>query len=523
MKRNSIYLSGLLVVLLSIAMLGCGGETINAPSTQPLNEDPNETLVDDVGGVAAGSSPTVGPGAFEGREPTSPGALPAGPSSPQSSPSAAPALPIPAAGSEGMQEDVDGQSAPPVMVESGGIPCDVKEILNDGCATCHSSAPAFGAPMSLETYEDLMAPALTDPSRTVYDLVLERAQDPSRPMPPAPYERLEAPQLQTLTTWENSGFPTSEEACEVSATDQVEDGDYFATLPTGDRCSIELDLTANSNGGGYPVPLEDDHYECFYFDAPDTDVFQITGLAPIIDDERTLHHWLIYYTTRTDVVPGTHESCTGIHPEDTLLGGWAPGGETLRLPDDVGLRVPPGSNTRFIVEFHYNNIARITDSVDASGVRVCATSTPQENEAAIHWLGTENIFLFPGGETKGTSTCTPKDEVNILSVTPHLHELGTHSSIIINRADGTKETLIDKPFDFNTQIGYKTPAKLMPGDTLTSTCTWNNTSGALVGFGEGTSDEMCYLFTLAYPIGPLDTGGDLLGVGLIGGTNKCMH
>jgi hypothetical protein len=415
---------------------------------------------------------------------------------------------------------VEDQPGDQIMVLSGGLPCDVKEILSNGCSNCHSAEPTFGAPMSLETYEDLMAPGFTDPSRTVYDLVLERAQDASRPMPPPPNERLDAPQLQALSTWKEAGFPTSSESCEVNTPQGIESG-AFGELPTGERCNIDLKLTANDNGGGYRVPMVDDHYECFYFDAPDTGVFQVTGWGPIIDDERTLHHWLLYSTER-NVAPGTHESCTGVHPEDTLIGGWAPGGPTYALPDDVGLEVPAGSKTRFIVEFHYNNVARHSDSVDQSGVHLCATDVAQENAAATHWLGTENIFLLPG-EAEATTTCTPKGEVNIIGVTPHMHELGVHSSIIINRADGTKETLVDEPFDFNTQIGYETKAKLMPGDTLSATCKWNNTKGAVVGFGEGTDDEMCYLFTTAYPIGPMDTGGDLLGVGAIGGINKCMH
>lgn len=374
--------------------------------------------------------------------------------------------------------------------------------------------------MPLETYEDLMAPAITDPSRTVFDLVLARAQDEARPMPPAPYDRLDSVQLAALTAWEDSGFPTSNEQCQT--TQGPEQADPLAELPTGDRCSIQLDLKAGTEGQGFAVPEVDDHYECFYFSAPDVDKFLVTGLAPIIDDARVLHHWLLYYTTRTDVAPGSHEVCTGIHPEDTLLGGWAPGGASQILPDNVGLEVPAPSDAVFILELHYNNVARYTDAVDQSGVRICATSTPQEHTAAVHWLGTENIFLFPG-ESSGGSTCSPTEPVTILGVTPHMHELGRHTRMIINRADGTQETLLDKPFDFNTQIGYDTPAKLMPGDTISSTCTWNNTSGAITTFGEATGNEMCYLFTLAYPVGALDTGGDLLGVGLIGGQNKCMR
>jgi hypothetical protein len=516
-KCNRTHLSALLPLLCSIAVSSCGDETGNASNSS------QEATELDVPPSTSGPEPVDEPhlpavSQPQHNTPNTPN-TPSAPAANVDEPTTSPEQPV--AVPENVTGVEDTEPSTPIAVLSGGVPCEVKEILNDGCLRCHSASPAFGAPMPLETYEDLMAPALTDPSRSVYDLVLERVQDQTRPMPPAPYERLDAPQFQALSNWEQAGFPTSDEACELTVPEAVEE-DYFGALPTGDRCSIQLDLTANVNGDAYQVPMEDDHYECFYFDAPDTEVLQVTGFAPIIDDARTLHHWLLYYTTR-DVAPDSHEACSGIHPEDTLLGGWAPGGETHTLPEDVGLRVTPGPTTRFILELHYNNIARHADALDQSGTRLCATSTPQPNEAATHWLGTENIILLPGGETEGTSTCTPKDQVTILSVSPHMHQLGTHASIAINRADGTREMLLDEPFDFNTQIGYSTPTTLMPGDTLTSTCTWNNTSGGLVGFGEGTGDEMCYLFAIAYPVGPLDTGGDLLGIGLIGGQNKCMH
>jgi hypothetical protein len=521
MMCNRIRLSALFPLLCLIATSSCGEETASSPEvSQEVTGSPDQVST----GTTSNGSNIV-----------------ANTPSPVAQPSVSNTASVPAASADkpgtsaptqptvGAEDPIDGEvpentppATEPEVDPSEEVPCEVREILSDGCLSCHSASLAFGAPMSLETYADLMAPALTDPSRSVYELVLERVQDSASPMPPVPYERLDASQVQALSNWEDAGFPTSDETCELTAPEAPEE-DPFENLPTGDRCSIQLDLTANIDGGGYPVPMEDDHYHCFYFDAPDTDVLQVTGWAPIIDDERTLHHWLLYYTTRTDVVAGGNEACSGVHPEDTLLGGWAPGGETQELPEDVGLRVEPGPNTRIILELHYNNVARHTDSVDQSGVRLCATSTPQKNEAATHWLGTENIFLFPGGETEGTTTCTPTEEVNILSISPHMHLLGTHASMRINRADGTQEMLLDEPFSFDSQIGYNTPTKLMPGDTLTSTCTWNNTTGGLVGFGSASSAEMCYLFTIAYPIGALNTGGDLLGGGLIGGVNKCMR
>lgn len=70
---------------------------------------------------------------------------------------------------------------------------------------------------------------------------------------------------------------------------------------------------------------------------------------------------------------------------------------------------------------------------------------------------------------------------------------------IINRKAGGTETLIDKAFDFNTQVSYPTPATIYPGDTLTTTCSYATPTP----FGEGTNSEMCFNFVTAYPAGAL--------------------
>jgi hypothetical protein len=46
---------------------------------------------------------------------------------------------------------------------------------------------------------------------------------------------------------------------------------------------------------------------------------------------------------------------------------------------------------------------------------------------------------------------------------------------------------------------YDTPAVIKKGDTLTTTCTFATPTP----FGQGTNEEMCYNFVMAYPAGGL--------------------
>jgi hypothetical protein len=240
------------------------------------------------------------------------------------------------------------------------------------------------------------------------------------------------------------------------------------------------------------VPALRDHYQCFEWDRPWGDEkVQLVSARPVIDNAAVLHHWILYNNTQP-VTDGANEACGGAHPDAANVAGWSPGGQTIELPPDVGLRIEPGG---FTLEMHYSNV---TGSVqpDASGAEICVTSKFRKNEAAVHWLGTQNL-----NKLSASGVCTPASRVpvTVLSSTPHMHLQGRRMSTIINRVNGTTETLLDEPFDFNSQVTYSTPAIINPGDTLTTTCDFATPTP----FGAGTSQEMCYNFVIAYPAGGL--------------------
>ena len=49
-------------------------------------------------------------------------------------------------------------------------------------------------------------------------------------------------------------------------------------------------------------------------------------------------------------------------------------------------------------------------------------------------------------------------------------------------------------WDFGWQGGYflQQPVQLAAGDKITTTCTYDNMQDHAVGYGENTSDEMCF-------------------------------
>jgi hypothetical protein len=110
--------------------------------------------------------------------------------------------------------------------------------------------------------------------------------------------------------------------------------------------------------------------------------------------------------------------------------------------------------------------------------------------------------------------------ITIWGFTPHMHKLGRHmNTVVMRKASGMMEQVFDKDFDFNSQVTYilDAPIILQAGDSIISTCTFNNDTNAAVPFGPSTTQEMCYNFTMSFPAKALDNGV----ASLIGATNTC--
>ena len=296
--------------------------------------------------------------------------------------------------------------------------------------------------------------------------------------------------------------------------------------PDPQECT-NIDITARGDANGMPFAIPvgtSELYQCFSYHVDLKGATQALSFHPLIQQTAgaptgspVIHHWLLYQALSAQT-NGVSTACLGFHPDGVLLAGWAPGASDWNLPPTVGEEIGAGD---FILEVHYNNYSG-QNQTDQSGVRVCLAKTPRPNVAGISWLGNDifgtNVPGFnytasipPAAQnyTGVQGKCAPNlsTPVHILTSWPHMHKRGTHMNATINRVGGSKETLFDYAFDFNNQWQYNTPNVINPGDSITTTCTYSNTDGYSVGFGEKTTDEMCFNFTLAYPAHTLIGGG----------------
>lgn len=419
-------------------------------------------------------------------------------------------------------QPVAGMAAPGAITSIGtpgqGLPCNVAAVTANRCAGCHAAVPLYGARMPLLTQGDFQRASVSNPARPVSQLALERvnATDGQR-MPPIPNPMLVGDELAVMNAWLAAGAPPSTEQCGamqipvagaagiiaagtggVGAVGGAGVGGVVPVAGTTagmgdtpiDPNETCYELRAHANGNKdtkFVVGAATDEYYNFFFQAPWTGTAYAKSFRAMTDNAQVVHHWLLYKEGGPIANDGAVAASPGAHPGGELVHGWAPGGEDLIFPADVGFEMPANGYT---LELHYNS----TDptAVDGSGVQICVTTTPPANIASLAWLGTDAL-----GGTTATGTCNPvsNERIHILGATPHMHTKGRHMEVVINRAAGGQEMLHNEAFDFNFQVAYQFDVWLEPGDTITTTCTYS----APANFGEGTNDEMCYFFTLAYP------------------------
>src|SRR5262249_60478966 len=119
-------------------------------------------------------------------------------------------------------------------------------------------------------------------------------------------------------------------------------------------------------------------YHAFQFKVPYTKTAWALTTRPIIDNNKVLHHWLLFEMSG-GAADGAHADEIGLQLGNALLTGWAPGGNPLDMPEGVSLEMPaPGGFLN--MEYHYYNTTGAT-AMDRSGVRICGTYTQPTHPA----------------------------------------------------------------------------------------------------------------------------------------------
>lgn len=251
----------------------------------------------------------------------------------------------------------------------------------------------------------------------------------------------------------------------------------------------------------------------FYFDTPWRGDHQLLMARSVIDNRAIVHHWTLYTVENLQgddaaiLSSRSFLDVARVKDQKVVLGGGF-NTEDVRLPDDVGLQMPTQANVGYLLEFHYFVPDEGTFQADASGVELCVTSKSRTHAAGSYGLGRDHFELPPHQATDVHASCTASDvsePLHIVAIAPHMHATGTHAKLVLQRVSGEQIVLHDHPYNFDDQQVYwmggadGSGVVVNDGDTLTTTCSYDNPRDTTILSGPTKDNEMCSLFTWAWP------------------------
>lgn len=196
---------------------------------------------------------------------------------------------------------------------------------------------------------------------------------------------------------------------------------------------------------------------------------------------------------------GTHHTVLALGDLGTgnIIYASGVGTNELLFPEGVGLKISQGQTV--VLQLHLFNPTGTPISGE-SGIEIVEIA-PEDlvNEADLYLPGPLQLDIPPNQQTTQAGTCTVAAPQTYFAIFPHMHQLGTHFKATVT-VDGVDTVIHDDAYSFDHQAFLPIePVTLNPGDSITTECTWNNTTPNSVGWGESSTTEMCFSIVYRYP------------------------
>ena len=413
-----------------------------------------------------------------------------------------------------------------------------KEILDARCGTCHQDGSI--APFALGSYEQ---------ASSLQSVIAHSVEQGSMP-PWMPDNNcndykgdlsLSDVERSQLLDWIDAGAP------EGIATDSLADEHG----PTGIEIRADTEVVMAEP---YTPQVQPDDYRCFIMDWDQDETKYVTGFKVKPGRPEMVHHVIAFVINPSAVDDframdaadeGPGYTCFGspsVGPSSIAtesawrwLGSWTPGGSARLMPESTGISIQPGSV--IVTQLHYNTLEAEPAS-DVTSIEVQLDDQVDKPALVMpltryQWIGGSEPMRIPAGSTDTVHSMsadlsqnilgylgapiglTTGDSYQIHSIGIHMHLLGTHGRIWIDRADSSQQCLLDIPdWDFNWQGTYELqePITVHSGDRFNMECQWDNSAenqlivdgeqlpAQDIEWGDGTRDEMC--LAIAYITAP---------------------
>jgi peroxiredoxin len=218
---------------------------------------------------------------------------------------------------------------------------------------------------------------------------------------------------------------------------------------------------------------------------------------------REVVHHIIVYILDKDALKGGRRPRIGANaPGDGIGNGfltsYAPGDSPLILEPGQAKKLPKGGLLLFQMHYTPDGVER----VDRSSVGITFAKEKPKVEVRTRAIAQQMLFIPPNASNyKATSNSKFTEDVELLTLFPHMHVRGKAFRYVAKFPNGKEEVLLDIPrFDFNWQSNYRLakPLKLPKGTVIHCTAYYDNSKDNLnnpdpnkwVFWGDQTWEEM---------------------------------
>jgi hypothetical protein len=208
-------------------------------------------------------------------------------------------------------------------------------------------------------------------------------------------------------------------------------------------------------------------------------------------------HHTVLTTVPGGSTPDGVISCSGGDVTGHQIYGSGVGTEPTVLPEGIAMHVRAGE--QLVLNLHLFN-TRDRALTGISGVMVRGMAADQVKQVAEGVLAGPLGFTLGTGRATATGKCTFSHAATIISVQPHMHQLGIHMKVTAKRAAADSVNLFDDDYSFDSQQRY--PAgmvALKAGDVVEIECTYLNDTQHSVRWGQSSLDEMCFAGLTRFP------------------------
>ncbi len=221
----------------------------------------------------------------------------------------------------------------------------------------------------------------------------------------------------------------------------------------------------------------------------DTYISSLRAISP-----EGAHHSVVSITDTPMGADGEGD-CTSADIGHQMIYGAGVKSSDLTLPDGVAIKVAAGSQLQLNAHLFNASDEALQGRSGVSFKEVEPAAV--EHEAAFAFAGNFDFTLNDMAAPQTvTTTCEVSDPATVVAILPHMHQLGTHMKI--ERTSGA--VLLDEDFDFYEQeIFSVNNITLAANETFSITCTYENTTGLPVSFGDSSLSEMCVGGLFLYP------------------------